>query len=100
MAVGAVKKECVSVEVFDLGGEWNTPERRPQAPPPFEYGFLRDNNLSRMPVVYVYLFPVVDCNVARAREFSGAEEVVVYEGGNYINFTGRVLEGVLKFAHV
>ena len=61
MAVGAVEEERVGVEVFDLGGEGNMLERRTQAPPPFEYGFVEDNNLSGMPVVYVYLFPVNVC---------------------------------------
>ena len=57
--VGAVKEERIGVEVFDLGGEVNTPERRPRAPPPFEYGLLGENNFSSMPVLHVYLFSIV-----------------------------------------
>ena len=100
MAVGAVEEERVGVEVFDLGGEGNMLERRTQAPPPFEYGFVEDNNLSGMPVVYVYLFPVIGCNVSHSREFAGAEEGGVYKAGSHVNCTGRVPEGVLKFAYV
>ena len=100
MAVGAVEEERVGVEVFDLGGEGNMLERRTQAPPPFEYSLLGDNNISDMPIVYVYLFPVVYCNVARACKFAGTEEGGVYEARNHVDCTVRVLEGVLKFAHV
>ena len=100
VVVVVVEKERVGVEVFDIGGEGNTPERRTQAPPPFEYSLLGDNNISDMPIVYVYLFPVVYCNVARACKFAGTEEGGVYEAGNHVDCTGRVLEGVFKFAHV
>ena len=51
LAVGDIEKECVGVEVFDLGSEGNTPERRPREPPPFEYGLLGDNNFSSIPIV-------------------------------------------------
>ena len=51
MVIRAVEEERVGVEVFHLGGKGNMPERRPWAPPPFEYGLLRDNNLSGMLVV-------------------------------------------------
>ena len=85
---------------FDLGGEGNTPERRPREPPLFECGLLGDNIFSSIPVVHVYLFSVVYFNVARTREFSGAEEGGVYKAGKHVDCTGRVPEGVLKFAHI
>ena len=100
LAVGAVEEERFGVEIFDLGGEENTPYCRPRAPPPFEYGLLGDNNFSSMPVVNFYLFSLVYRNVARAREFSGAEEGIVYQAGNHFDRTGRVPEFVVKFAHV
>ena len=93
LAFEDAEEDRVCVEVLDRGGEGNTPERRCLAPPPFEYGLLGGNNFSIMPVVHVYLFSVVYCNVVRARKFAGAEEGGVYKAGDHVDHTGRVLEG-------